>query len=48
MNEIKVNVNNENINFICVVLSGDHMKEEPTLSHCAWANTLDIVVQWQI
>jgi hypothetical protein len=23
-------------------------KEEPTLSHCAWARTFDLVIRWQI
>jgi hypothetical protein len=24
------------------------LKEEPTLSHCAWARTFDLVIRWQI
>jgi ribosomal protein L24E len=23
-------------------------KEEPTLSHCAWTRTFDLVVRWQM
>jgi hypothetical protein len=27
---------------------GKEHKEEPTLSHCAWARTFDLVIRWQI
>jgi hypothetical protein len=30
------------------VNQGVDFKVEPTLSHCAWARTFDLVVRWQI
>jgi hypothetical protein len=36
------------MNEICSNLRKSKIKGEPTLSHCAWARTFDLVIRWQI
>ncbi len=37
---------------LCIKLNNTlnilNYKEEPTLNHCAWARTFDLVIRWKI